>query len=152
MKFFTVVVLTLVIFTTSLVLIECQEDEVMKLQKEAMTQCTEEHPISQEAIKSIVNREHVPDDPEVKCWIRCAYEKLGVMKDGKLDWDRCNFLTKHCLDNDEDKAKVDRITEICRLEVSNDEEDKCQLAYIGTVCKIDNWKKLGLPAMKLIER
>ncbi|KAE8572982.1 B1 protein [Halyomorpha halys] len=144
MRSLVAVIVSFAIITSSLVLIQCQEEDIMEKKTEAITQCTAEHNVSKEAVKSISINDNVPNDPEVKCWLRCIFEKLGVMKEGQIDWERCKFITKHCLSNEQDKAKVDQITEICKAEVPKDEKDECQLAYSAMVCKMKNWKNFGL--------
>nr|WVD93593.1 odorant binding protein 16 [Graphosoma rubrolineatum] len=141
MKLFTASMVTAAI----LVLAKCQEEDIMNIKKQAIAECTIEHKISKEAVEGIVNHQNVSSDREVKCWLGCVFKKLGMIKEGKLDWERCKMITKHCLTNDEDKAKVDKIAEICQAEVPKDEKDECKLAYAATVCKINNWKQFGLP-------
>ncbi|CAH1392490.1 unnamed protein product [Nezara viridula] len=145
MKFFAAIVLSFLLVAANIVLIQCQEEDIMATKKEAFSQCSIEHNISKEAVHSIMNHENVPNDSEVKCWLGCVFKKLGVLKKGNIDWDRCIMLTKHCLSNDQDKAKVDEIANICRAEVPKDEKDECELAYSVAVCKINNWNNLGLP-------
>ncbi|XP_014292092.1 general odorant-binding protein 19d [Halyomorpha halys] len=144
MKFFEIISLTVIVIAVSLSLSGCHEDIVVSIKKVAISRCTEKHPIRKETVRSIMNNEHVPDDHEVKCWLSCIMKVLGMLKDGKINWEHSKNITKYGF-SEENKAKVDKITEICQAEVSQGENDECQLAYSAAVCKMNNWKELGLP-------
>ncbi|KAE8573937.1 Odorant-binding protein 26 [Halyomorpha halys] len=143
MKLFESILLTAIVIAVSVSLIGCHED-IVSIKKMAISRCSEIHSISKEAVKSIMNNEEVPNDYEIKCWLSCVLKTLGMLKDGKIMWETCRNITKYGF-SEEDKAKVDKITEICQAEVPQEEKDECQLAYSAAVCKMNNWKKLGLP-------
>ncbi|KAE8572980.1 uncharacterized protein [Halyomorpha halys] len=114
------------------------------LELQAIVQCTDIHPISREAVEGILNHEYVVDDYQVKCWLSCVLNQLVVIKDGNMDWEYFKHLIKHCLNEEDDKAKVDELIRICKAEVPQ-EKDACELAYTSILCKINAWKELGLP-------
>ncbi|CAH1392492.1 unnamed protein product [Nezara viridula] len=127
----------------------CQEEDAASDKNLAIAQCSEQHKISNEAFERIANHEDVPNDHEVKCWLSCIMKKLGMMKEGQIDWEHSKTLMKQDLASEKDKAKVDKIAEICLAQVSEEKIDECQLAYSVAVCKINNWNKLGLPKRKV---
>nr|WVD93591.1 odorant binding protein 14 [Graphosoma rubrolineatum] len=144
MKAYVSVVLVAIIIATYYSYIECDKAADIAL-KQVIDQCLEKHHISKESVDSIVNHQSVPDDHEVKCWLSCVMKTLGMIKEGKIDWEHCKNLTKQDLTSEEDKTKIDKIVDICKVQVPQEEKDECELAFSAAVCKIKNWKEFGLP-------
>ncbi|CAH1393498.1 unnamed protein product [Nezara viridula] len=141
MKTYVSILIKTIIIVDFLGQIRCyEEDEALK---QVFGQCFKKHQLSLEAIISIVRHVHVPDDYEVKCWISCVMKKMGMINEGKIDWEQCKILTKQGLTGEEDKAKVDKIAEICQSKFPQEEKDECQLAYSAALCKVESWKELG---------
>ncbi|CAH1393497.1 unnamed protein product [Nezara viridula] len=129
MKTYVSILIKTIIIVDFLGQIRCyEEDEALK---QVFGQCFKKHQLSLEAIISIVRHVHVPDDYEVK------------INEGKIDWEQCKILTKQGLTGEEDKAKVDKIAEICQSKFPQEEKDECQLAYSAALCKVESWKELG---------
>ncbi|CAH1392489.1 unnamed protein product [Nezara viridula] len=148
MKLILAVILFIAIIIANSVYINADENDcgfIALLELQAIVQCSDVHQISREAVEGILNHDFVLDDHEVKCWLSCVLKKLVVIKEGKMDWDYFKHLIKHCLNNQDDKTKVDKLIRKCKAEVSQQQKDVCELAYSATACKISAWKELGLP-------
>ncbi|XP_014271862.1 uncharacterized protein [Halyomorpha halys] len=135
MKLITTAILLVATIPADFALFSGHENDcgfIALLELQAIVQCTDIHPISREAVEGILNHEYVVDDYQVK------------IKDGNMDWEYFKHLIKHCLNEEDDKAKVDELIRICKAEVPQ-EKDACELAYTSILCKINAWKELGLP-------
>ncbi|KAE8573009.1 general odorant-binding protein 56h [Halyomorpha halys] len=110
--------------------------------KAAIDECKTEHSIESGQIKEAVEHKKLPETENGRCFMSCVMEKMGVIKDGKIDQERVLEINKMKFKNPESLEKANEVAKRCANVEGTDE--RCSLATEMVKCAMENALELKL--------
>ncbi|KAK9512417.1 hypothetical protein O3M35_000854 [Rhynocoris fuscipes] len=138
----------LIILTTILSMLSCihssliteslSKDDLRALQKKVLSECEKEHNVGETEMRSFIQTGQVPSE-QFKCMLGCYGEKIGMIKDGKIQWDVIHLERKIHHGEDTYKNKMSQVVENCKSTVKDD-SNKCELSIKLAKCMQEGFK------------
>ncbi|XP_046749082.1 general odorant-binding protein 56a [Diprion similis] len=113
----------------------------MEKWKQYTEECAQELEITPDMIAEVQGTDELRVDRTIKCFLACALEKAGVLKDEKLQKDVIDTISKHMEESGEMPGAV-RIANKCYEEAIG-ETERCNIAGVLMKC-VHHEKQSGL--------
>ncbi|CAH1391406.1 unnamed protein product [Nezara viridula] len=114
--------------------------------KTAIEGCKAEHNIESDQIKEAIGNKKLPETENGQCFMSCVMEKMGMIKDGKIDMDRAMELNAQKFKDPENLQKANEVAKRCADVQASD--TKCSLATELLKCVVKNAKEVQLELPK----
>ncbi|CAH1391405.1 unnamed protein product [Nezara viridula] len=115
--------------------------------KAAVDECKNQHNLDSDQIKTAFDKKEIPETAHGKCFMSCVMEKMGVLKDGKIDLDRILEINRKKFKDPENLGKADEIANRC-ANVESPDSEECSLATELAKCALKNAIELKLEVPK----
>ncbi|CAH1391407.1 unnamed protein product [Nezara viridula] len=114
--------------------------------KTAIEECKAEHNVESDQIKEAIENKKLPETENGQCFMSCVMEKMGVIKDGKIDMDKAMEHYEKKVKDPENRQKANEVAKRCANVQGTDA--KCSLATELVKCVVKTAEELQLEMSK----